>query len=274
VQIEADAAGGPGRLLVMTERNEREARGWAAFTFTGSTSLPQVTDFGPSGNSDLPPPRFAVRFDKPMDQASLQAAFQVDSDQGPVTGTVAWDAARRVATFTPDARLDPANRLYTVRLAPGAMDAWGNPLDGDLNGIHTPGQDGFEWTFGATDDSDPPQRSCANPTPDPFSPDGDGSREDSQISLDAWDNQRVDLARLEVFDPDDRPVRTQLFDLPNTGWVDNFGVPWDGRDDSRLLLPNDTYPYRLIVIDEDGNASQACTGTFEVNSVLDPAEYP
>ncbi len=271
IAIEADRVGGSGRLLIMTEKGTRETRGWAEFTFFGSTSLPRVVDFGPAGHGDLPPPRFVARFDKPMDEASVVSALVVADDDGPVSGSVSWEPERQTATFTPDGLLDPAFQTYTITVGSNAMDAWGNPLDGNLDGV----QDSFSWTFGNLADGDRPTLTCADPVPNPFSPDGDDKEDTSSILFDASDGANLGLVRLVVRTPDGTLVRTIVERLPQAGSITDATIGWDGHDESGLLVDNGLYPFELFVTDQAGNRSSPCTGTFfEVQSVLDPAEFP
>ncbi len=274
IEIEADRHGGPGRLLIVTEKGERETRGWAPYTFTGSTSLPRVLDFAPSGHGSLPPPRFAVRFDKPMDPAALQTALSVTGAGGPLAGEVDWDERRRVAVFTPASLPDPTAGPIEVRVSAAAMDIWGNPLDGNGNGTADGPTDDFAWTFGALDDAQAPVGiSCNGPDPQPFSPDGDDKDDLSFIRFDAEDGGGLWLARLEVRDAGGLLLRTAIARLEGDE-VENATIAWDGRDDSGLLVDNGFYPYELFILDQAGNATAACSGQLEVRSILDPAEFP
>ncbi len=274
IEIEADRHGGAGRLLIMTEKGERETRGWAPYTFTGSTSLPRVLDFAPSGHGSLPPPRFAVRFDKPMDPAALQTALAVTSAAGPLAGEVDWDARRRVAVFTPASLPDATAGPIEVRVSAAAMDVWGNPLDGNGDGLADGPADDFVWTFGAVDDTEAPIAvACNDPNPSPFSPDGDDKDPQSLVFFDTDDNGGLWLARLVVRSPAGLYLRTVQVELAGDS-VQNASIAWDGRDDSGLLVDNGFYPYELFILDQAGNATAACSGQFEVRSVLDPAEFP
>lgn len=274
IEIEADRHGGAGRLLIMTEKGERETRGWAPYTFTGSTSLPRVLDFAPSGHGSLPPPRFAVRFDKPMDPASLQTALAVTGSGGPLAGEVDWDEQRRVAVFTPASLPDPTAGPLEVRISAAAMDIWGNPLDGNGNGAADGPADDFAWSFGALDDAQAPGGiSCNDPDPQPFSPDGDDKDDLSFIRFDADDAGGLWLARLEVRDAAGLLLRTAIARLEGNS-VQDASITWDGRDDIGLLVDDGYYPFTLFILDRAGNATAACGGQFEVRSVLDPAEFP
>lgn len=273
IEIEADRHGGAGRLLIVTEKSERETRGWAPYTFTGSTSLPRVEHFAPSGHGSLPPPRFAVRFDKAMDPASLQSALTVVDANGPVAGQTTWDPRRRTAIFTPADLPDPTAGPIEIRVSAAAMDVWGNPLDGDFDGVADGPDDDFVWDFGAMGDDQAPAVSCNDPDRSPFSPDGDDHEDLSTIRFDADDTGGLWLARLVVQSPQGLPLRT-VITLLEGGSVHDAPIAWDGRDDSGSLVDDGFYPYELFVLDAAGNPAAPCIGQFEVRSVMDPAGFP
>jgi hypothetical protein len=221
-----------------------------------------VVDFGPSGFSDLPPPRFAARFDKPMNPSAVTAAVTLTGSQsGYVPGSAHYDAAHRTLIFVPDTLLDPANEIYTLSISPSATDTFGNPM-----------QASFEWTFGNLADTAPPTVSCRGETQDPFTPDGDNKNDTTEIRADLADNAGLRLWRVEIFSPEGLQVRTltaaQALDL------DDARLVWDGHDESGLLVNNGGYDYRVTAVDAAGNVSAACTDSVAVNSVLDPAMFP
>jgi len=273
VSLRADRIGGTGRLLAMTIRPEQESRGSAAFSFSGSSSLPRVTGFAPSGFSDLPPPRFAVSFDKPMSQATLQAGISLTSQSsGALPGTISYDPAHRTAFFTPTALLDPADEEYRLTVSQTVSDIWGNPLDGNYNGAPDAGADAFSWSFGALADNVPPDVNCRGVSNDPLSPDGDAKNDLTEIRADLSDDQGLMLWSVRIFDAEGLSVRSLTAVVSQD--QNDARLLWDGRDENGLIVDNGSYGYTVVAFDVAGNVSSACGGSVEVLSVLDPAEFP
>jgi hypothetical protein len=70
----------------------------------------------------------SATFNKAMDPLTITTAtFQLSGPNGPVAGTVTYDAVNFIATFTPLANL-PAGTQLTATLTAGAADLAGNPL--------------------------------------------------------------------------------------------------------------------------------------------------
>lgn len=110
-----------------------------SFVFTtGATTdstLPAVSvaspNDGTTGASLLS--ALTVVFSKPMDLTTISnATFKLDNG---ATGTVTFDEAARLATFTPETPL-LANTVYTATITTGASDTTGNNMSADFN-----------WTF-------------------------------------------------------------------------------------------------------------------------------
>ncbi len=66
----------------------------------------------------------SLSFSEAMDTASTEPAFSINPN---VIGTLSWNQERTLLTFNPTASLD-YNKVYTVTLGTGAMDAAGNAL--------------------------------------------------------------------------------------------------------------------------------------------------
>jgi hypothetical protein len=99
------------------------------------TTVPAVTTTSPqAGASDVDPGTLVQAvFSEPMDPASINgSSFTLEqSGAGPVSGTVAYDAATRTANFTPTSPL-PAPASLTARVTSAARDLAGNPLAADV----------------------------------------------------------------------------------------------------------------------------------------------
>jgi hypothetical protein len=70
-------------------------------------------------------------FSKPMSTTTLMdsANFIVEDSSGPISGTISYDSASRIVTFTPDGLLK-ADTTYTVTLTSGVQDDTGHALFG------------------------------------------------------------------------------------------------------------------------------------------------
>lgn len=85
----------------------------------------------------------AVVFSKPMDPSSINAgSFMVAG----VSGTVAYDAANKIASFKPSSDF-AANTMFNATITTGAKDISGTPLAAPFN---------FSFTTRATRDTSPP----------------------------------------------------------------------------------------------------------------------
>jgi len=98
---------------------------------TVSSTIPTDTVTGVPINQTV-----NATFSKAMDPATITTAnFTVTGPGGTVTGTVAYVAASRIATFTPASDLAPST-TYTNTITTGATDLAGNALVSD-----------FVWSF-------------------------------------------------------------------------------------------------------------------------------
>jgi thermitase len=87
-----------------------------------------------------------VTFSRPMDRASVEAAFSITPT---VTGTFEWSADHRSFDFRHDSPFDSSALAYTVRIAGTAKDASGGGLDGDFDRTREGSPtDDYVWTFG------------------------------------------------------------------------------------------------------------------------------
>lgn len=97
--------------------------------------LPRVVSVSPANNArgiatDV---QVQARFNREMDPVSISAATitLADSNYNPVSGTVAYDAAARTATFTPSAALDMLTS-YTATVSAAVTDLEGQTLEADF----------------------------------------------------------------------------------------------------------------------------------------------
>ena len=85
-----------------------------------------------------------VVFSKPMDPASINAGSFIVAG---VTGSVAYDAANKIALFKPSPDF-AVNTMYSATITTGARDMNGTPLAAPFN---------FSFTTRATTDTSPPE---------------------------------------------------------------------------------------------------------------------
>jgi len=85
-----------------------------------------------------------VVFSKPMDPASINAGSFIVAG---VTGSVAYDAANKIASFKPSPDF-VVNTMYSATITTGARDMNGTPLAAPFN---------FSFTTRATTDTSPPE---------------------------------------------------------------------------------------------------------------------
>jgi uncharacterized protein YjdB len=99
----------------------------------GVTTTPlELTSLTPSDGATGVPVDAVLEavFDQDIDESTLTGAFALTGPGGDVAGTVAYDAANRAATFTPDADL-AFDTTYTATIAGSVATAGGDTLDGD-----------------------------------------------------------------------------------------------------------------------------------------------
>jgi len=108
-----------------------------AFTTIADTTPPTITSTLPAnGATNVPITSVVtVTFSEPMDSASFVFAgvftLKTTLTSTPVPGTVTYNTATRIATFTPTSSLAPATG-YTATVTTGAKDLAGNGLAGNF----------------------------------------------------------------------------------------------------------------------------------------------
>jgi hypothetical protein len=118
------------RTTAFPTASYRGANYWVDVVFTTDaapdTIAPSVTATTPAAGagSVAPTASLGATFDEPVRADSVRMTLAAPT--GPVSGTVAYDAATRTATFTPGARLADAT-TYTATVD-AAVDAAGNPM--------------------------------------------------------------------------------------------------------------------------------------------------
>lgn len=108
----------------------------------GDTTPPTVQATNPASNATNVgvDTTIAVTFSEPMDQDSVEGAFQMSPA---VAGSFSWNGTGTVMTFIPDAEL-AEDEQYQVSIGTGATDLAGNPLPSAAN-----------WSFTTAAGGDP-----------------------------------------------------------------------------------------------------------------------
>lgn len=132
-------------------------------TFATARGTPVADTTAPTVSSTSPTDRatgvainqgIAATFSEDMNASSIAAAFDVTGPGATsVTGTIAYDVASRLATFTPAGNL-AINTAYTATLTTEALDAAGNGLTDDF---------GWSFTTAGTSDTTSPMVNSTNP---------------------------------------------------------------------------------------------------------------
>jgi len=122
-----------------------------------------------------------LRFNKPMDTNSVQAAFAMTP---PKTGTFTWSAVHDTLTFTPSALGWPGLTTNLVHLATNAVDS----VSG--NSLFAPFDTYFVTTTNATVDVTPPVASIASPT--------SGATISSSLTISGTASDNVAVAKVEI----------------------------------------------------------------------------
>ena len=118
---------------------------------------PTVTSTNATGKRLYPTSAISVTFSTAMDQASVEAAFQI-TGSGPVSGAFAW--TDNTVTFTPSA-LWKTHHPYTITIQNTAKDAQGNNMENVYTQIFRPSinmhdvnGDGIDDIFVSAPDND------------------------------------------------------------------------------------------------------------------------
>ncbi len=102
--------------------------GVEALAWSFETALPRLVSVEPSNTQPLSlDPRLVLTFNQPMDPASVEAAFSLRGDSGPLEGVFEWNENQTVMTFTPSSLL-ARGTSYTLTLSLQARDQGGTPL--------------------------------------------------------------------------------------------------------------------------------------------------
>lgn len=141
VQYRLRATDALGRVMVLPSFSD-----WSEVTVLDTTP-PAVVGFGPQGNLVPVDTTIALDFSEQMDLGTIQSALSI-SPAAAIGPPVVEGTAIRFGLA--DLQYQTT---YTVALASTARDLYGNPLDGDGDGL--PGGD-FQWSFGTVERPTPP----------------------------------------------------------------------------------------------------------------------
>lgn len=141
VQYRLTSTDAVGRVTVRPSFSE-----WSEITVLDTTP-PAVVRFGPQGNSVPVNATIALDFSEQMDLATVQGALSISP-----TAAIGPPVVEGTATRFGLSGLEYETG-YTIVLASTARDLYGNPLDGDGDGLS--GGD-FQWSFGTVSSPRPP----------------------------------------------------------------------------------------------------------------------
>ncbi len=193
-------------------------------------------------------------FSEAMDEATINTTTFSMTDDGfiAVTGTVEYNAATRVATFTPSNFLD-SNRTYTMTITTGVTNVAGTPLASDVI-----------WSFATSSDSGPIPPLILRTSPEDLS---------TNVAL----NQKVRVDFSEEMNPSS--LTSSSFMIRDAGGASVSGtVDYDATHRSARftpaspLDPNVTYTGTVTtgVTDAAGNAlGSEFTWTFTTGNASD-----
>jgi hypothetical protein len=272
--VRADTVGGPVHVYALAEDAGGQAEGWGTATFTGSTSLPEVTEFFPEGSTTTNPTSLGAGFNKVMNPSTITSSNVVVQTVGTgtcaapagsaISGTVSYLSPTQAALFVPPT-LNVASNAYAVQMTSAVQDNNGNPLDGAFNGM----AGNFTFCFGNVPDTTPPTATCTSVTPGTISPDGDGVNDTATIAVNVSDNVQLYGWRAVVRPTNGvAPVRS-LFKLQGANGPDT--TIWDGHGATGSVVPNGNYNISVTAIDASFNVSATCDLTVGVQSVFDPS---
>ncbi|MGE3808914.1 MAG: FlgD immunoglobulin-like domain containing protein, partial [Gemmataceae bacterium] len=155
--------------------------------------------------------------------------------------------------------------LDDVQLSAGNNSVLWNGRDADgnlvLDGVYTYriqatdlAGNSSEQTGTVEVDNTSPVISNVSVSPDPFSPDGNGLRDDTTISYQVSEDVAV---RVEILGQ-----VLLLNDVSQSAGPQS--VIWNGRDSGGFVVADGVYTYRILAVDAAGNSSEQ-TGTVEVD---------
>ncbi|HYV47966.1 MAG TPA: PKD domain-containing protein [Myxococcaceae bacterium] len=280
--VRSDKVGGLAHVRAQSVlQNNSQARGWGTTTFTGSTSLPQVSETTPEGRVTVNPTRVGGTFTKAMSAATFTGANVTLREVGggtcanptgaTVTGTVSYLAANNAALFAPTSAMDVLTKSYVLRLLTGLHDTANNPLDGNLNQAAdgSPTDDALTC-FGFVADNTPPTVSCTSLSPAALSADGDATNDTSTFTAGLNDDTALKSWRIQVRSEATGALVRTLSKVRTTNGSDT--QVWDGKNDQGQVVPNGNYVLSASAQDAAGNRSAPCSLGLTVSSVLDSSE--
>jgi hypothetical protein len=269
-----------GTATVIAESVTGDAQGQTSVDFIPPGVSPDVIQKSPADGSINVPTNVTITamFSEAMNESTIDTStFRVvqktsgtlnctgspatcdnsKADWSVVNGTVNYDSSSHVASFDPSSNL-VTNRCVKVCLMKTIYD-----LDDGNNLSST----SWEFTVGNTADTTKPTITApVTDSPDPFSPDGDGTDDTVTVSVTSIaDNS--ELNRWEFVMKDGGTMIRKIVKYTTTNGADSN--TWNGSDDQGFVVDNNTYSYEITAYDQAGNASDVWTGgTVTVNNPI------
>ena len=259
-----------GEAVIAVGHISGAAYGEVVIDVEGDNAQPRVAWMDPEGTTTELVDTVEIAFTEGLDSATVSASTVSFTDgAGAAIGatfSLSEDGTRILAEL--DSVVDTSLDSVFVEIAPDVRDNAGNFLDGDWSSLL--GGTSFFGVFGAVVNDGFELVSCGQDV-EHFIPDGDDSAtlgEADEIGLEVESNVRGDRWLLEVFDADGERIRTEI-ELANSA---THTLLWDGRGDDGILSATGAYELSGAILDSQGNASSACTGTVSLGQAYEKPE--
>ncbi len=233
--------------------NNTTSIAFARITIMAETFPPTVTGL-PTGTAVSISTNITFEFNEPMDNASVQASFSytdLTTTWGAADGAFTWSNGDRDLLFDPNTNLS-YNTTYIVTLDGSmAVDAVGNPLDGNGDG-----NGGDDYVFAFKTEDEPPVVDATPPTVVGTTP----NDSDTDVS--------VDLPVIEI--DFDEPMKEDLVDVTLDGI--STQQSWDGN--TLIITPLEDLDYgttyTVTVLDAEDLAGNPL-GSFDFSFATETA---
>ncbi|HKU42709.1 MAG TPA: PKD domain-containing protein [Polyangiales bacterium] len=241
------------------------AAGYQSFRTTKDKLVPSLAQGRPAsdcGNCWGPAWPFVFQFSEPLDAAALSGVVvRYNATLSCSTGT--WFNVTGSSNVFYDAA---ARALYVRAPAYGGMYTISVQLGGLQDTASAPNvlPSATRCVFVG------PRANAAVPLPpsllsvsaDPFSPDGDGLADSTQLDVQVDAETRV--ARLAIA----RGASDVITLLAFANGAGSLSFMWDGRDVTGRVVPDGVYSYELSAENAEGERSEAVSGAIEVDSAV------
>jgi len=240
----------------VANNNNTTSIAFARITIVVDTFPPTVTGL-PTGTAVPVSTNITFEFNEPMDRASVQASFSytdLTTTWGAADGLFTWSNGDRDLLFDPNANLS-YNTTYIVTLDGSiAVDAVGNPLDGNGDG-----NEGDNYVFAFKTEDEPPVVDATPPTVIGTTPDDD----DTDVPVD------VPLIKIDF----DEPMNEDQVEVTLDGI--STQESWDGN--TLIITPLEDLDYETtytVTITNAEDLADNPLGSFDFSFTTETAPDP